>query len=357
MRRAFTLIEVLVVVAIIALLVAILVPSLRKARALARTSVCASNLRQGMTGAVMKLQEDGAKERWSTNFGWATHALKQLSATTEVFTCPDDPDPRPVAAVLDRLYLNADGSGYEGTTAGDAIFSQIRRNFQGTSKWVTDIQDQLKGRRFDDGGNDVCNDPNGDLLVEYEATKGRYFATATARKGAAAWRHDVLDYKGRTIWQRVEGRTPERQIPILWMSYGVNASAGLTSIRGHPVLALEAAKLGIFPETLGVCFQDNLAKALRFRHGTTASKPGLQGADYTRLPLGSTPSPHGRPNPEDLSYQPRSQMNAGYLDGHIELMAYWDLFTLNPANVYSPPDPKRTAWYGSRRGGVGVSSF
>jgi prepilin-type N-terminal cleavage/methylation domain-containing protein len=44
--RAFTLIEVLVVVAIIALLVAILLPSLSKARAHARSSVCLSNQHQ-----------------------------------------------------------------------------------------------------------------------------------------------------------------------------------------------------------------------------------------------------------------------------------------------------------------------
>lgn len=48
-RYAFTLIEVLVVVAIIALLISILLPSLSRARELARETVCKSNLKQLMS--------------------------------------------------------------------------------------------------------------------------------------------------------------------------------------------------------------------------------------------------------------------------------------------------------------------
>jgi prepilin-type N-terminal cleavage/methylation domain-containing protein len=56
-RRAFPLIELLVVSAVIALLLALLVPALRAAREQARRAVCLSNLRQLTLAWLLYAQE------------------------------------------------------------------------------------------------------------------------------------------------------------------------------------------------------------------------------------------------------------------------------------------------------------
>jgi prepilin-type N-terminal cleavage/methylation domain-containing protein/prepilin-type processing-associated H-X9-DG protein len=65
-RKGFTLIELLVVVAIIALLISILLPSLSRARELAKRAVCASNLRG--IGQGMHIYANDNREWFPTHF-------------------------------------------------------------------------------------------------------------------------------------------------------------------------------------------------------------------------------------------------------------------------------------------------
>lgn len=348
LRSGFTLIEVLVVVAIIALLIAILLPALSEARNQAQTAKCAAGMRQGVTGTITHLMETGMrKERWSTNFGWATDSLRINKGETEIFTCPADPSPLPVPAVRDRQY---DPSGkFRGETTGDSIFNRVIR--QPNGMWLTDMQDQLDEANF---GGDAYNDSQGDCLIEYRApTAMQRFVQASAHKGAASWRHDIYSWKGPLLFSDISGSTPQATMPLMYMSFGANASAGLKSTKGHPILIIEAGKLGVFPEKLDNYPADNLARALRFRHGPRNNRKGFAGADYVNRALGSPPPNTGSlGNRNDKNYIPRESLNAGYLDGHVERRNWASLFTVNASNPEGVlPVPKGQPWFGIRRGG------
>ena len=105
-RQGFTLIEILVVIAIIALLLAILMPSLASGREAARRSVCASNMRQMATGikyytmetrgvwpnTVRGSNEDGSADS-SKGEGWTAGSwamkIKPYLKSVAAFYCPN----------------------------------------------------------------------------------------------------------------------------------------------------------------------------------------------------------------------------------------------------------------------------
>ncbi len=79
--RAFTLIELLVVVAILALLIAILLPSLERARAQARSSLCLSNEHQfGIAANLFASESKGYIPRGGdyTTLSWVQLVVRQL---------------------------------------------------------------------------------------------------------------------------------------------------------------------------------------------------------------------------------------------------------------------------------------
>jgi len=94
--RGFTLIELLVVIAIIALLAAILFPVFGRVRERARTTTCASNLKQ-LGLAAMQYEADNdtyfmtgrSITKYYSGYGWAGQ-LYPYFGNVQVLMCPDD---------------------------------------------------------------------------------------------------------------------------------------------------------------------------------------------------------------------------------------------------------------------------
>jgi prepilin-type N-terminal cleavage/methylation domain-containing protein/prepilin-type processing-associated H-X9-DG protein len=100
--RGFTLIEILVVVAIIALLVAILLPSLRNAREVAKATVCGTRLEQVFKATLMYTHANDDRLPYYGFFAgrpddysewWVTQIARYVGNRYEIYLCPTDPKP------------------------------------------------------------------------------------------------------------------------------------------------------------------------------------------------------------------------------------------------------------------------
>ena len=92
---AFTLVELLVVIAIVGVLVALLLPALQAARAAARRTHCASNMRQiGLAIHQFVDVHDGCfPNMWHEKdkaTSWIYTLAPYLESVDEVRLCPDD---------------------------------------------------------------------------------------------------------------------------------------------------------------------------------------------------------------------------------------------------------------------------
>jgi prepilin-type N-terminal cleavage/methylation domain-containing protein len=114
-RRGFTLVELLVVIALMAILTSILFPVFSQARETARQTTCASNLRQLGQGFLLYAQE--YDDRWPGiwNGEWNIRAGLQLNwgaaifpyvGSRRLYKCPSDPMDEVASSYNANLWLH-----------------------------------------------------------------------------------------------------------------------------------------------------------------------------------------------------------------------------------------------------------
>jgi prepilin-type N-terminal cleavage/methylation domain-containing protein/prepilin-type processing-associated H-X9-DG protein len=156
-RRGFTLIEILVVIAIIALLAAILFPVFARARENARRASCQSNLKQ--IGLAFHQYVQDYDDRYPTNlgandssntttnlpYGWADE-LDPYLKNTQVLQCPSEKYPansNPTALILKQGYTDY-AYNYDIFAPAGAYKSVHQAAFIYTASTIV-LQDSLSG--------------------------------------------------------------------------------------------------------------------------------------------------------------------------------------------------------------------
>lgn len=124
-RRAFTLIELLTVIAIIGVLAAIVIVTTGKVMQSARRSKCLNNLRQIGTGTMLYVADN--KGKYPSGI-WDTLVLPYLGgvnqlAGSEVLKCPEDP--RPLALATGGFARSYAFSAMNGARPNDGIIRNL----------------------------------------------------------------------------------------------------------------------------------------------------------------------------------------------------------------------------------------
>jgi prepilin-type processing-associated H-X9-DG protein/prepilin-type N-terminal cleavage/methylation domain-containing protein len=216
-RKAFTIIELLVVITIMTLLMGLLLPGLKRTRGIGRTARCASNLGQIARGGTAHRAEDKMAGRTAAmaSSAWAANTFNYMNQDQRGMVCPEDPKPHrsiPFWAVCWTSGSIGSGTSYDLEFEEGPFAQKTATDPNHYTLRIEDIRPSGGDRSFDDIVVTVAIDPNGTATV-----------TAT-RKSGAAYAFQFMTWEGKATDMPSGTTTAVASAgPAPYTSYGANS--------------------------------------------------------------------------------------------------------------------------------------
>ena len=260
---AFTLLELLTVIAIVAMLIAILVPTIKGALSVTRTAKCGSNLRE-LSKAVANLRADNPTEKLFAQT-WQSALKPYVGDNLDVYVCPEYAGDNPGAteiALSDIVYFRVvhGRTDVVELTENPYVLKLSDPQFQAARSHVPELLGNSNASNnfpraewpyHDDGTGTywLCMEDYGndwdfkDVMTRvtdnYDGTLSLYMISGfTGHQNSLRWKHDdsliASIPSNTTVGVEVTLPTEEYQ-----SSYGMNGKAEAIKFSGAKVLMID----------------------------------------------------------------------------------------------------------------------